>query len=160
MSPAPDIKIIHLQDRPDAVDTLARWFLEEWAPWYGPSGKGDLDADLAAYRSSDRLPICLLALASDDQLLGTASLKTHSLGLEYASGPWLSALLVQRAQRGRRIGSALVAAIEQEAVRLGYRSIFASTDTGASILRRRGWQPIGKTGSLRGALTVFQRNVR
>ena len=160
MSSAPDIRFVHLRDKPEAVETLSRWFLEEWAPYYGSSGEGDLDADLAAYSASDRLPICLLALSLDDKLLGTASLKATSIGLEHAPGPWLSALLVQRAQRGRRIGSALVAAIEQEAARLGYRSVFSSTDTDASILGRRGWQPIGKTESLRGAVTVFQKNVR
>ena len=35
------LRIIHLLEVPEAAPTLARWFVEEWTPWYGPDGPGD-----------------------------------------------------------------------------------------------------------------------
>ena len=46
---------------------------------------------------------------------------------------------------------ALVKAIEEEAARLGFDSIFTSTDTAKGILERRGWQAYGTTETPQGA---------
>ena len=71
----PQMRILHLIDAPEAVPVLARWFVEEWEPWYGPDGAGDAQADLAACASRDELPICLVALSQEGDVLGTAALK-------------------------------------------------------------------------------------
>ena len=55
-------RIVHLVDAPQAAPTLARWFVEAWAPYYGPGGPGDAEGDLAACRGRGALPICLVVL--------------------------------------------------------------------------------------------------
>ena len=45
-----------------------------------PNGPGDAKSDLAACRSRDELPICLVALSMDGEVLGTAALKSESVG--------------------------------------------------------------------------------
>ena len=70
-------KILLLAEAPFAVPTLSRWFVEEWAPWYGPSGEGDAGADLLACCNHDRLPLGVVALDDKDQALGTAALKAQ-----------------------------------------------------------------------------------
>ena len=159
MTPRPDIRIVHLCDAPAAAPTLARWFVEEWAPWYGPDGPGDAAADLAACRSRDAMPLCLVALRGDE-VLGTAGLKPDSLGGEHAPGPWIAALLVGRAHRGHGVGTALVATIEAEARRLGFPALYISTDTGEAMLSRRGWSALAATASLRGPITVYRLGLR
>jgi GNAT superfamily N-acetyltransferase len=136
--------------------TLERWFLKEWMPWYGPDGPGDARADLAACANLNALPLCVVALSSDDDLLGTASLRSESVGSDIADGPWLAAVLVAKAHQGRGVGGALVAAIEAEAARLGFASLYTSTDTAQRILIRRGWTEIGTSESLRGAVSVYR----
>ncbi|MEE9586964.1 MAG: GNAT family N-acetyltransferase [Hyphomicrobiaceae bacterium] len=149
------VRLDLLADVPEAIDVLERWYVEEWEPWYGPTGQGDARADLTASLSRNNLPICVVALNANDEVLGTASLKNDSVGSECGVGPWLAAVLVRSEHRGNRIGTQLVEAIEKEAVRLGYSQIFTSTDTAQSILKRRGWVPFGTANSLRGPLTIY-----
>lgn len=148
-------------DAPEAAPTLARWFVEEWTPWYGPDGPGDAEADLAACRGRDALPICLVALdGNGGGVLGTAALKTESVGSEIGAGPWLAALLVGRDHRLQGVATALVEAIENEARRLDFQSIYTSTDAAEGIMERRGWQAHGTTQSLRGPIIIYRRQVR
>ncbi|MBT5413254.1 MAG: GNAT family N-acetyltransferase [Rhodospirillaceae bacterium] len=150
-------KIVPLTDASGAMAVeLAHRYEAEWFPYYGPEGPGDAAADMATYRSDDGLPRCLVALDAASHFLGTAALKSDSLGAEIAPGPWLAALLVAPERRGQGVGRALVAAVEAEARRLGYSALYASTDSARSILIRRGWARIGETGSLRGPIEVFR----
>ncbi len=155
-----NIHFVHLIDSPDAAPTLAKWFVEEWEPWYGTDGQGDAERDLAECCSKNDLPICLVALDRGGEVLGTAALKTESVGSELGVGPWLAAFLVGKGHRGKGVGTALVEAIEREAHRLGFDSIFTSASTAAGILVRRGWQAFGAAESLRGTTTVYRKQIR
>ena len=55
MTDTSDIR--HLLEVPEALPVLARWFVEEWGPYYGPEGPGDAEADLRAASHRDQLPI-------------------------------------------------------------------------------------------------------
>ena len=67
---------------------LERWLLEEWEPYYGPDGPGDAEADLRAARVRDALPICLVAVDSDDRPLGTIALREASVDSHRHLSPW------------------------------------------------------------------------
>ncbi len=151
------LRIVHLLELPEAADTLVRWFIEEWTPWYGPKGQGDAESDLAACRSRETLPICLIALDSDDTVLGTAAIKSESVGSELGVGPWLAALLVAKEHRCKGVGTALIEAVERHAQGLGFEAIYCSTDTTEGILAHRGWEPFGTTETLRGSAVVYRR---
>ncbi len=155
-----NIHMVHLVEAPEVAPTLERWFIEEWTPWYGPDGLGDAESDLAACRSRDTLPICLVALNMDNEVLGTAALKSESVGSELGVGPWLAAVLVGKGHQGKGVGTALVKAVEEEAARLGFDSIYTSTDTAEGILERRGWHAFGTTESIRGPVTIYRWQVR
>ena len=152
-------RIVHLTNMPDAMTTLVRWFAEEWAPWYGLDGPGDAEEDLKACRSRNKLPICLVALNEEDDVLGTATLKSESVGSELGVGPWLAAVLVDKGHRDEGIGTALVEAIENEAHRLGFEAIYTSSNSAGSILTRRQWNIFGSTDSLRGPQKVYCKHL-
>ncbi len=42
------VEVRYLGDVPSALPLLARWFTEEWEPYYGPAGPGNAEADLKA----------------------------------------------------------------------------------------------------------------
>lgn len=149
-------RIVQLADAPDALPTLARWFVAEWAPYYGPGGPGDATADLEGCRNRDALPIALVALDDDGAVVGTAALKAESVGSEQAAGPWLAAFVVGRAHRRRGVGTALAAAVEAEARRLGHAALYCSTDVADDMLKRCGWRAHGVTQSLRGAVRIYR----
>ncbi len=154
-----NLRIVHLVDFPQAIPVLTRWFIKEWEPFYGPGGPGDAKADLAACCRRDELPIGLVALGMDNDVLGTAALKSSSVGGELGVGPWLAALLVGKDHRGRGVGRGLVNAIVGEAGRLGFDAIYTSSELDGSIMAGRGWQAFGSTQSLKGPITVFRRGV-
>ena len=150
------LRIVLLADRPDLIPTLTDWFVAEWEPYYGADGPGDAASDLRGCLNRDTLPVALVALGTDDTLLGTAALKEESVGSELGVGPWLAAFLVAPEHRGRGVGTALVAVIEGEAARLGFAEVYTSTDAAEGILQRRGWLPFGATESLRGPLKIYR----
>lgn len=154
------LRIVHLVESPDAAPTLAKWFVEEWEPWYGADGQGDPDRDLADCRNKNDLPICLVAFDGEGDPVGTASLKRESVGSERGVGPWLAAVLVGNAHQGKGIGTTLVKAIEEEAARLGFESIYTATDSADGILKRRGWHVFGTTESLRGPVRIYRWQAR
>jgi N-acetylglutamate synthase-like GNAT family acetyltransferase len=151
------IHIQHLIDVQAFTPTLERWYIDEWAPWYGAEGKGDAHADLVLCNSRVKLPICLIALSSSGELLGTAALKNESIGSELGMGPWLAALLVGKQHRRSGVGTALVKAIEKQAERLGLERIYCTTDTASNLLERCGWRTLKgiKVESLRGTLKIY-----
>lgn len=150
----------HLIDFPDAVPTIATWFVEEWEPWYGADGPGNVDNDLTECASKDKLPLCLVAFGKNGDTLGTVALKRESAGSEHGVGPWLAALLVDKPHRGRGVGTALVEAIELEACRLGFDAIYTSSNSAEGILKRRDWRQYGKTDTLRGEALVYCKPIQ
>ena len=149
-------RIVHLLDAPEARPLLVRWFVEAWAPWYGPEGDGDAEADLAACDSRDRVPLCLVALGPNGAPRGTAMLRAESVGRELGAGPWLSALLVAETHRRQGIGRALIEAVVAEARRLGFEALYTSSELEREKLWPRSWQPIGDSRSLRGPISVYR----
>jgi len=159
MSAAPgvNVTIVPLAEHPQAIPTLERWFVSEWAPWYGPAGPGDASRDLTDCLNRDELPMAWVAVDEAGGVIGTAALRMDSIGSETGLGPWLAALLVDDGSRGRGVGTALIAAVEDGAVRLGYPALYVSTDAAIGLVERRGWRAIGITETLRGEATIYSK---
>ncbi|MGI9384844.1 MAG: GNAT family N-acetyltransferase [Methyloligellaceae bacterium] len=150
------IRIVPLAETPESLPVLVRWFIEEWAPYYGTGGPGDAERDLTECCNRDTLPIALVALDADGYAVGTAALKRESVGGDPGQTPWLAAFLVGVAHRGQGIGTLLVAAIEKEARRLGFTAVYTSTDAAEGIVKKRGWEPLAQATSLRGPITIYK----
>ena len=154
------MRIVALIDAPSARPVLARWFKAEWPSWCGPGGRADSGADLAAAAASrDLLPFGLVALDDGGAVLGTATLKADGAGSETGAGPWLGALLVGEAHRGKGVATALVAAVEGEARRLGFADIYAAVIPARTLLRHCGWEFAGTAGSFGQPLAIYHRRL-
>lgn len=154
------MRVVPLIEAPSARPVLARWFVAEWPSWYGPGGPGDAQTDLAAAaRCRDSLPFGLVALDPGGGVLGTATLKADGAGSENGAGPWLGALLVGEAHRRKGVATALVAAAEQEARRLGFADLYAAVIPARTLLRRLGWEFVGSAGSFGRPLAIYCRRL-
>ncbi len=153
-------KIRYLADVPQAVPRLADYFRAEWRPYYGPSGPGDAAADIKACCQTDRLPLALVAIGHRGEIYGTGALKTTSVGAKPGQGPWIAALMVEKNNRRKGIGAALISALEGEARRRGFDALYTSTDTAGGILLRRQWRAMDQVASLRGPITVYRLSLR
>ncbi len=151
-------RIILLAEVPFAIPVLVRLFVEEWYSWYGPEGSGNAEADLKRCYNREKLPIALVALNAESEVLGTISLKQESLGSEYGFTPWAAAMVVQPAYRRRGVGNALIEAIENLGKRLGFDALYASTDSASGILLKRNWTATGLTAkSQRGSVSIYAK---
>ncbi|MEQ8353996.1 MAG: GNAT family N-acetyltransferase [Kiloniellaceae bacterium] len=152
-------EIRYLAEVPNAVARLAEIFVDEWEPYYGVEGPGDAERDIRACCRRGAVPIAVIAVDDGGDVIGTGALKAESLGSEPGQLPWIAGLVVEKNNRGKGVGTALVAALEDEARRLGFSSIYTSTDAADNILGKRGWRALKQVESLRGPVTVYRMDL-
>jgi len=152
------ITVERLSLHPEAVPALAEWFRSEWPDWYGPTGKGDVEADLRAFADPGSLPVGVVAFR-DGVLCGAAALKAHSIPSHAHLAPWAAAGFVVPRLRNQGVGAALLSALEDEARALGYSHIYCGTGSAASLLRRSGWNFIDSVELEGNAVDVYEKSL-
>lgn len=157
---ADDDRIHPLRDCPGAISALAAAFEAEWPDWYGPGGRGDAAADLAAYANPQGvLPVGVVALDASDKPVGIAALKSV-FAPEFAHlTPWASAGWVRPDLRRRGLGAMLLRALEAEGRRLGFSHLHCATVTAVTLLEREGWTAHAQTVHDGGFIGIFQRKL-
>jgi N-acetylglutamate synthase-like GNAT family acetyltransferase len=138
------IELAFLADHPEYVADLAPWLHAEWG-WFTPGST--LDGRLAKLRehlNRDELPLAVIAHANG-VLLGTAALRAQDMDTRTDLTPWLASVYVAPAARERGVGARLVARVEAEARRLGFRTLHLVTFDKASYYAKRGWQELERT---------------
>ncbi len=97
-----------LADLPDAIETLAQWFYDEWHAFDGRRME-NIATQLSENLNRDVMPITFVA-HRNRLPLGSVSLDRFDFpAFDYLS-PWLSSLYVHPSFRGQGIGSSLVRA--------------------------------------------------
>ena len=152
------VKIELLAAHKEAIPLFIQWFETEWPTYYGSRGPGDALYDLKSFDQIDSLPIGVVALC-DDRVCGFAALKTESIASHRHLCPWAAAGLVEQSMRGKGIGSILLNALEEHALRLGFHQIFCATSTAESLLLRCGWQLIESIDHEGGALSIYRKDL-
>lgn len=133
------VSIELLADHRELLPLLQEWFESEWPSYYGANGPGNALEDLRAFANRGSLPIGAVALRQG-VACGVAALKPESIASHRHLSPWAAAGLVSPSERGKGIGSLLLAALEREAGKLGFPFIYCGTSTAESLLQRCQWQ--------------------
>jgi GNAT superfamily N-acetyltransferase len=109
------MNIALLADHTEVLPALAKWYRDEWKPYYGIDGPGDALADLRSRCNKNALPIGLVALEGD-QVQGVAA-----LDLDVATNlmPSVVGLLVAVEYRGQGVATQLLDSAKNLAARLG-----------------------------------------
>ncbi len=154
-----DFKIIYLADARELVVPLAPLFIEEWEPYYGRQGPGDAETDLNDCCNRDAIPLALVAIDGDGEIMGTAALKARSIETHRHLSPWLAAMFVVERHRGHGVSAALVAEIEKNALRLGYQRIYVGSRGVTSAMRDSGWTRLDEAESLRGPIEIYVKEL-
>ncbi len=131
--------ISYLHDQPQFVDKLAPLLLEQWRHILKGETIEYFHTKLKAHLNLTTLPIAWVA-HSDDELLGTASLRVHDLDGREDLTPWLGGVFVTPACRRKGIGVALCHAVESKALALGYRTLHLFTFDKQHWYSKQGWQ--------------------
>ena len=156
--PPADVRIARLSEHPECLANLAAWFEREWPGYYGPGGIADATVDLRAYSNDAALPIGVVALRGD-ALCGVAALRPQSIPTHAHLSPWAGAGLVAPRLRRRGIGAMLLAALEGEALRLGFDRIYCATGAAGTLLLRNGWHRIEDVVYDGASLGVYEKRL-
>ena len=140
MGQQPDVTIEPLGAHPDLIATTVTWHLAEFDP------AGDAARWTRARTEEARLagiPCAWVAFA-DEVAVGTVSLVEHNMDSRRDLAPWLAALFVVPAHRGRGIGTALVRRCEEEAWGLGVDRLYLYTAVAEGFYEQLGWVTLGQ----------------
>ncbi|MFM1905439.1 MAG: hypothetical protein RIT32_235 [Actinomycetota bacterium] len=137
----------------------ARWSIKAWrdsfpndtAQWY-----------LNLYKRGDfanSIPFTVAAL-SGTKLIGIGSLVSDDeLPDSTERGPWLAAVFVQPQYRRHGAGSAIVNALLDRAFELGYREVFAYTETKLAWYQKMNWEFIRTAQVANHDVSVIKRRL-
>jgi len=132
----PDIGFLADDDR--HFELFAAWLHAQWSVPRGESLE-NRRRSLRMMMRVDRLPVALTAYWQGSPA-GIVSLRRTDLQTRLRVGPWLSALYVDEAMRGRGIGRALVQATLTLAAWLDHPEVWLFTTDRGSFYTELGWE--------------------
>ncbi|HEX4629953.1 MAG TPA: GNAT family N-acetyltransferase [Chthoniobacterales bacterium] len=135
------VRISYLVDHPEYVPQLAQWLFEQWGAILGEETPAARIKKLQTHLNRDELPIAWVAHANG-QVLGTAALRVHDLEDREDLTPWLGGVLVGPQFRGRGIGEALCAAVEEQARSRGIDTLYLFTLNLQAWYSGQDWRPL------------------
>lgn len=135
------MRIEYLADHPQVIDLLAQWAHDEWA-YLRPGITREQVADEFRERAvKDRVPITLLVM-TDQDVVGTISIKAHENATRPGLSPWIGGVYVRSDWRGKGLGKLMMSAAEVEARRLGLQALHLSATDAQAFYEKLGWQVI------------------
>jgi len=149
------ITIDFLADHLDTIPILAKWFRDQWPDYYADWSQTEMENDFLEDASRDRLPIRLVAVASN-QLVGTIVLRENNPAIPPEFQPELGGLFVLASHRGHGIGTELVQVGMKLAHDQGYETVFATTVAAAGILESLGWEFVKTVIHQDGQLAMYR----
>ena len=135
-------QISYLTQHPEYIPQLAQWLFEQWGSTLGEETPDARITILKTHMNRDRLPIAWVAHANG-QLLGTAALRVHDLEGREDLTPWLGGVFVGSQFRHQGIGTALCAAVEEEARSRAIHTLYLFTLDKQAWYSRLGWTILG-----------------
>lgn len=124
--------IAYLADHKHHLETVSRWYWEEWDKHEGWILERSLKfAEQGC--NKDHLDIILIALNETDECLGTIQArKEWGIGEEIPNNlkqysPWLGSLYVREDQRGTKLAYDLCHAIKQSIIKIDIKNCYAAT---------------------------------
>ena len=136
--PKPGMVIRYLADHPEVLGSLAAGFKAQWSAHFADQSVDAIKMGFANCCRDNGLPISLVAMVGP-AFGGTASLRPESGTVSPTLGPWLTHLYVDPPLRNQGIGTALIHAVEGEAIRHGFAELYAATARAAELFERLGW---------------------
>ncbi|MBI1771104.1 MAG: GNAT family N-acetyltransferase [Burkholderiales bacterium] len=151
-----DMRIEYLADHAALIPVIAMWQQAEFG-YLTPSVT--IEQRVARLQQSlqkGTLPTTLLALSSEDEIVGVASIVATTLTHKHLS-PWLSAVFVPAELRGKGIASALSLRAVEEVRAMGFDQLHLFTPRNESLYARLGWQTIENAKIDNTPVTIMSR---
>jgi N-acetylglutamate synthase-like GNAT family acetyltransferase len=130
-------KVIRMHDHPGGLDEAIAYYHSKW----GREGNDAFIDDAIKHSNYDDLPQFFVMLKGK-QIIGCCGLIINDLISRHDLYPWICGVYVEETERKRGLGGMLLAHAEKEAKRVGYTSVYLTTDH-IGYYERYGWEYIG-----------------
>lgn len=131
-----------LADSPEAVETIARWWFDEWGRHPEGNSVENSCAEVRANMNRNRAPLGMVAV-DGGQVLGVAVWKTREMDIYPDFEYWLGGVYVAPEARGRGVASQLCLKVIEVARGHGVERLYLQTDIpNGGLYARLGWQPL------------------
>ena len=142
--------IDYLAAYPGLIPELTELLFAEWQDLYLAAGlsQADLAAALQERAVRDSLPLTLVAVDQDGQLVAAGSIKLSEDGTRVGLSPWLGGIYVKAQYRGLGLGAQIVTSLEQKAREQGVSRLYLSADSAVNFYQKLGWQVLDRVDSL------------
>jgi predicted N-acetyltransferase YhbS len=121
-------KHFHLFELPHLRDSVAKIIYDEFWTDVPDASPILMSHRLAMATTIDSLPLCRIAVLNNEPV-GVINLIEYDDPNPRIGRPWLAGLVVAPEIRGQGLGSLLVKAILEDAIRLGEKEVFLGTDS-------------------------------
>ena len=152
------MKLAYLADHPEFYPLVAQWNWDEWHTLLVERSAAHFEAWLRANVRRDAIPTTLLAFEGA-AVVGTVSVMDYDLELSNDLSPWLASLYVPPSHRGKGLGRALVQAAIDEAMRLGFRSLYLYTPGQEAFYSTLGWKRVEAIRYRDQPITIMRRSL-
>jgi GNAT superfamily N-acetyltransferase len=144
------IRIDYLSNHRHLIPELSTLLYAEWHDLYQAASltQQDLISALEQRCVTHALPLTLVAVDAEGQLIGAGSIKLDEPGTKAGLSPWLGGIYIKQQQRGLGLGAQIVTALELQARALGVTALYLSADTAEAFYLRLGWQVLERLESL------------
>lgn len=150
-------QVVALRDRPDLLTFVARWAHEEFWSRVGKTLE-ETQRLFTPKRGPEWLPRTFVLLENETPV-GMASIVEHDLESRPEWTPWLAAVVVDRAARGRGHSRTLVRSIEDFARANGVETLWLFTWSAEAIYAKYGWRPVERLQQNGREIVVMNRNL-
>ena len=132
-----EYKIIRMHSHPGGLDEAITYYHSKW----GRENNYNFIEDAIKNSNYDALPQFFVALKKES-IVGCCGLIINDLISRHDLYPWICGVFVEESERHQGLAGMLLAFAEKEAERIGYKTIYLSTDH-TSFYERYGWEYIG-----------------
>ena len=133
-------KILNLRDKPELLETLARWHQAEWSQLNPGETLEQRIIRMQPFLNDKLIPSTYIAF--DDVLYGSAAIVANDMDNRPELSPWLASVFVYPEYRNRGIGSALVRHVMQQAHKNNIEKLYLYTPDREAFYHKLGWRHI------------------
>ncbi|MDL2408290.1 GNAT family N-acetyltransferase [Rhizobium calliandrae] len=148
------IAIEYLESCRDLISVCASWSFGQW----GCQANGSFEQVEREFEASTRssIPLTLIAI-EDSRPTGMISLAEYDFRGRPDLSPWLKSLYVHPFHRNKGTATLLIKKLEHEALRLGHKKLYLTTEDAEGLYIKHGWLEIDHVRTPYGDATLMTK---
>jgi GNAT superfamily N-acetyltransferase len=148
------VTIDYLERFPDFISVCTSWAFGQW----GCQSYGSYEQTRSEFESTTNKSMPLTLIAIENAIpAGMITLADRDFDGKSHLSPWLKSLYVHPFHRKKGIATLLIERLEQEAQRLGCKSLYLVTEDARVLYERSGWQAIDHVQTPFGAADLMEK---